>query len=234
MASKKSGVVLGLLAAASLAVGCGPKPTPVSCTAVPLWAGVRQAAARQSSSAVKRVMYYLPSRVLDLLDVVSLGVGIPSIPYFFPASAHVNVHATRAFQVGAGGTHGLFIGWGYGRDLAWTFSHQELSIGPLTVCDLKYTADSPLEVSRVGMLLPTDPPFEEGRMDYWAIGAHVGALVTAVDVDVHLVEIADALLGFLFIDLSADDLGVPRDLHEPKASLPPVPNLPPAPAPAPR
>jgi hypothetical protein len=234
---KKVAEMLGLLAALGMGVGCGPRPTPVAHSAVPLAAAVqRSVGSSTGSAAVNHMVYYLPSRVLDLLDVVSVAAGGPSIPYLFPASAHVNVHATRAFQVGAGGTKGLFLGWGYGRQFAWTFTHHEMSLGPLTVCDLKYAVgQATAEVDRVGMLFPTDPPFDGGRMDYWALGAHAGLLAAAVDVDVHPGELLDALLGFFFIDLSNDDLGGDGHQHPvaPTPTLPPASGttLPPAPAP---
>ncbi len=159
-------------------------------------------------SPLRSVIFYLPNRVLDLLDVVSLGVAPPSIPYLFPSSAHANIHVTRAFQVGAGNTHGVFLGRGYGRRFAWGLQHNELSIGPLTFAEYERFQGSGAETSRVervGMLLPTDAPFAEGMSDYWAIGAHLGLLPIALEVDIHPAELLDALLGLICIDSANDD-----------------------------
>ncbi|MFP4058756.1 MAG: hypothetical protein ACLF0G_17955 [Candidatus Brocadiia bacterium] len=179
--------------------GCGPR-------AQPLQAETAEQPAAPRRSPLRPVMFYVPNRVLDLLDTVSLGLAVPSIPYLLPASIHANVHATRAMQAGAGGTQGIFLGKGYRRQFAWRLIHHELSVGPLTVCDLEYSAATDTEVERVGVLVPSDEPFAEGYMDYWALGAHAGLLVVAVEADVHPLELADAVLGFLLIDLSGDDL----------------------------
>ncbi|MBM4042077.1 MAG: hypothetical protein FJ290_26575 [Planctomycetes bacterium] len=165
--------------------------------------------ARESKpSPLRALIFYLPNRVLDILDVVSVGVAPPAIPYIFPSSAHANIHLTRAFQVGAGNTRGVFLGKGYGRRFAWGLEHNELSIGPLTFAEYERFQGSGAETSRVervGMLLPTDAPFAEGMSDYWAIGAHIGLLPVAVELDVHPVELVDLLLGLLCLDIAGDD-----------------------------
>ena len=42
-------------------------------------------------------------------------------------------------------------------------------------------------------------------MDYWSVGAEVTVLPVGVSIGIHPVEILDAALGFLFIDIKKDD-----------------------------
>jgi len=173
--------------------------------------GDAQAAPAPRSGAYHAVLFYIPNRLADVLDIVSFGIGLPWPPHIFPASAHANVHLTRAFQVGVGHTHGLFIGKDYQRRLTWVFNHNEFSLGPLTVAGLTYrhwgeSGETSASIERAGMLLPGDEPFAQGMMDYWAIGVNAGLLVAAVKVDVHVRELFDALLGFIFLDPMGDDI----------------------------
>ena len=198
------------LAALGLAaVGCGPNPTPLSHSTLPaLVAGQLPLQTRSTTSSVSpiyKVVFYIPNRIVDLIDIVSFGIGIPSVPYLFPSSIHANAHVSRGFQAGVGTTHGLFLGKSWSRDFAWALNHTEFSVGPLTVTELKHTAQTSAEVEKVGILVPSDAPFAERRMDYWAVGAHAGLLPVAASVDVHPVELLDAVLGFLFIDILDDD-----------------------------
>lgn len=205
-----SKAALAVVIAGLIAVGCGPRPAASS----------QQS---PSSSAMNSLIFYLPNRIVDLTDIVSLGIGVPSIPDLFVSSAHVNLHATRFVQLGAGSTHGLFMGKSYGREFSWTLSHKELSVGPLTTTQLRWQGQTTAQVERVGVLEPSDSPFVQGRMDYWGIGAHVGLLPLAVSVELHPGEVLDFIAGLFFIDLMEDDVVRPRS---------PQP-VPPAPAPAP-
>jgi len=157
-------------------------------------------------SPLAPLMYYIPNRLKDIFDIVSFGIALPFPPYLFPSTVHANVHATRALQLGAGNTHGVFIGKSYDYDFAWRFEHDEFSILPFTACKLGIESDHDSELERLGMLFPGDEPFEQGEMDYWAIGAHAGLLVTAVQVDIHPIEVLDAVFGLIFIDIMGDDL----------------------------
>jgi hypothetical protein len=208
-------VIAALVVGALVLSGCGPAPQQLQAKTLPPEIEPEpgptpppvEPEPERKRSPMAPVMFYIPNRVKDIVDIISFGISPPSIPYLFPASVHANAHATRAIQVGAGNTHGVFLGKGYDYDFAWRFEHDELSILPLTICDMRhYTSTDDDEVERVGMLFPSDPPFEDGEMDYWAIGAHAGLLVVAVEADVHPVEILDAVLGFLFIDIMGDDL----------------------------
>ena len=161
-------------------------------------------------STGRRALMYLPNRLLDLTDVVSVSVGGPLLPKLFVASpVHANAHVTRAVQLGLGASDDIVtVGKGYQRRvMPWVRGARELSAGPVTMC--KYSmdlGDRELDFKKAGVLVPSDRPFSEGFMDYWAIGAEAAVLPVAAKVEVHPVEIADALLGFLLIDLPRDDL----------------------------
>ncbi|HPD14434.1 MAG TPA: hypothetical protein PLE19_05760 [Planctomycetota bacterium] len=207
MAHRVAMAALLALAMCLAAMGCAMRSpaTPQALQAT------GQAAPADGASGYHAIAFYLPNRLVDVLDVVSFGIGLPWPPHLFPASAHVNAHVTRAFQLGAGHTHGVFIGKDYRRRFTWMFEHNEFSVGPLTVAGLTYRhtgaeGEAAASLERAGMLLPGDEPFAQGLMDYWAVGANVGLLVAAAKVEVHLGELLDALAGFLLFDPAGDDL----------------------------
>ena len=178
---------------------------------VPLLAAqnAEEAPAPAKPGVARTALLYLPNRLLDITDIVSASVGVPLLPSLFVGQpVHANLHATRAAQAGVGASdNNVSIGKGYGRRFApWIRGARELSAGPVTMC--KYTMDTgsdDLEFRKGGLLLPTDRPFSEGFMDYWAVGAEAAALPVAVKAEVHPIQIADALLGFFLVDLSDDD-----------------------------
>jgi len=157
-----------------------------------------------------KLLFYLPNRVLDVTDIFSAGVMVPTVPKnFFAGFVHVNAHATRAIQLGAGYTNeNIAVGKGYKRRFLPRFTEQyELSAGPVTICKHVVSGgNDSVDFKKVGMLLPTDEPFAKGRMDYWGVGAEATALIVGVKAEVHPVEVFDAVLGFLFLDLAGDDL----------------------------
>jgi len=194
----------------SLVAGCASVPaaagakSPVGATAVaPEGAERRPAIAR-------RILLYLPNRVLDVTDVVSASVEIPFFPKRWLAGfLHVNAHATRGVQAGFGAANeNIFLGKGYKRRfMPSTGEKHELSLGPLTFCKHKVSrGNEKTDFTKVGVLLPTDEPFTKGLMDYWAVGAEVTVLPIGLKAEAHPVEILDAVLGFFFIDVGKDDL----------------------------
>ncbi len=165
---------------------------------------------RRARNPVAAVLLYLPNRALDLTDVASAGIAPPSIPYLLPGLVHINVHATRAVQFGAGSTHGNFLGKGYGRLLAWSFVHREISLLCFTACRLKHRGSilaegDETDLRRRGILRPSDEPFARGQMDYFALGAEAALPVVAFQLDLHPAELFDFLAGLAFADPSGDD-----------------------------
>jgi len=196
-----------LLAAASLVLlGCGtPRESSLMRTA-----GQTRMLGQASPTLMHGVVNYLPNRGADLLDIGSAGIALPSASILFPSSAHLSLHLTRAIEIGAGETKGVFYGRCYGRRLEWGFEQTETSFGLYSDTRIIFSpvAGRPEMDRRVdcaGFLQPTDAPFAQGGLDYWALGTHIGFFPIALSLDLHPVEIADALLGFFLIDIRHDD-----------------------------
>ncbi|MBI4879928.1 MAG: hypothetical protein HY812_09775 [Planctomycetes bacterium] len=157
-----------------------------------------------------RIGLYLPDRLLDLLDVLSfdvhLGLGVL-----------VNVHVTRAVQVGAGGRATGGFGWHDHRSLgvlAQTESEFVLPgvgaqayLGALAgTSGLLATGDA-----LAGVHAPSAELYQEYR-DYWAVGVSVTAVVVGLDLDIHPLEIADFAAGLCTFDFLYDDLAATTGL----------------------
>jgi hypothetical protein len=149
---------------------------------------------------------YPINRVLDVADVVSVAAG-PGL------GLYGDVHATRALQVGGGGGVGILAGWWRPRECGLrTGGVTGLFLGPVGWANMDFARGGTLgleadEYELRGWTCPSDPVFAERGMDYWAIGAKAIVGVVAAQVDIHPVEIVDAVLGIVFIDIMQDDIG---------------------------
>lgn len=149
---------------------------------------------------------YPVNRVLDVADIVSVGAG-PGL------GLYGDVHATRAFQVGGGGGIAILGGWWLPRELGVrTGGMSGLYLGPLALANVNFARAGTLGVEGVeyklrGWNTPDNPVYTEQGMDYWALGGKVVVGVLAASIDVHPTEMADALLGFVFVDFMEDDIG---------------------------
>ncbi len=65
---------------------------------------------------------------------------------------------------------------------------------------------------------PSDYIYQRSR-DYWGIGARAVGLIVGVEVELHPVELADALCGFFFLDFLRDDIGRTRPLRLKRAEI---------------
>lgn len=198
---------MGLLAAGCSSVS--PRAAAGNLLAYAVAAADEAGETSEGPGLAHALVLYLPNRVLDVTDVVSVNVGVPFIPKKFLAGfVHVNGHVTRAVQVGFGASNeNVRLGKGYKRRIAWFSEQRELSAGPITLCKhVVKSGNNKTDFSKIGMLLPTDEPFTKGLMDYWAVGGEATVLPIAVQAEAHPVEILDVLLGFFFIDLGKDDL----------------------------
>jgi len=155
-----------------------------------------------------RAAWWLPDRLLDLCDVVSfdlrLGYGLG-----------VDLHATRAAQLGLGAAGGIGLGWHEQRSLGvrvaqyngwrlgsagggfdWGF---DVGTGERHVGGAR----------REGGAQSEDLIYQEWR-DYWSLGASAHALLLGVEVDLHPIELADFFGGLVGFDLGHDDQGTTR------------------------
>ena len=178
--------------------------------AAPAPAPAKPAEARKESSfdgysIAKTVVMYLPNRIIDLLDIVTMDVGAG-------ASFGADVRVTRWFQLGGMTIDRYFVGkncsrqFGGGYEAGWNyemfcvdseFKYVDYTSGTMH----KYVVKrKPLGLARF-----SENTFEKSR-DFWEIGANAGWLVS-VGVAMHPVELADFLTGFFLIDLKKDDYG---------------------------
>ena len=174
-------------------------------------------AARAEPSALLRVACFLPDRVLDLLDMVSFGIGIG---YGFDIHRQV----TCLFHVPTLGMYKSvnLVNWYYKRNLCMcTREETEFGLLPFvlyrseffgggTGWDKGALGSGVKEYASVGLGSPGDPIHEERFRDPWAIGVHYGPVLLSprVELELHPVEIVDFLLGLVslgYLDVTDDD-----------------------------
>lgn len=155
-----------------------------------------------------RVALYPVDRALDLLDILSFDV-------HFGPGAYVNVHYTRAAQVGAGARAVAGIGWHHPRSLGGLIQTESEIALPVVGTQAYWGAMAGTSGLRsggdamFGLHRPTSAVYQNMR-DYWAVGAHLTVVLFGVDVDWHPVEIADLLAGLVGVDFLRDDFATTR------------------------
>jgi hypothetical protein len=130
----------------------------------------------------KGVAVYLPNRLMDVVDIVHLGVG-------FGPGAGVELHPTRYLRIGAGAGIEDGVAW-FGR-MGSPFSgghYARASFGPL---DAQETTDMDLR----------------WRIPKWDLGIWLHVYVWEAYIGIAPEEIFDLLLGFSTFDLKDDDYG---------------------------
>lgn len=170
--------------------------------------GTIPAQAKEGIDWGEKIMFYLPNRILDALDLFSLNIGAG-------LKAEARLMATRLADVGAGvdfksvklyKDHNRRYGVGFEEGWFWSMifvgeeDYSLLEASGLVEPYAEARAGVPSVVRRVYNVF-------DGPRDYWAIGGSLGFLIDA-NVYIHPVEWADFVLGFFFIDLKNDDLGV--------------------------
>lgn len=179
--------------------------------------GMTCTADAQPTGVLRRVLLYVPNLVLDVLDVVTVDVGMgPGI--------HANAHVTRYFQLGGGGSVSTKQGM-IGRQVGcWHEDRYETSLACISAEILKQEP-----AKWVGVLVkPLDaeigpksweakaPQGKEldqkvltAKRDMFGVGASAHAAVVAVEVDLRLTEVLDLLLGAItlhYADIREDDV----------------------------
>ena len=164
---------------------------------------------RDSPSVLRRVVFYVPDRILDLVDIVTLRVSAgPQLGF--------RTHATHALQADlyAGTSFGAAIGPKHfaGLDAEHAI---EVGLGPVgTEIFGGFKVGTNLDAGAgISILqLPTNQIYQNYR-DYWAIGGGVGMGLVGADVAAHPVELVDFLVGLVGVDLLRDDLGATKRLQ---------------------
>ena len=177
------------------------------------WLGInRRMRVPTDSSFLYRLIVYVPDRVFDLLDLVTLDVHVG-------LGAYANLHLTRAAQAGAGLRTKIGAGLHDQRSIGLAneaeFGVAALALGTQSFSGASVGLPGGLAVgadSMAGMHWPSDDLYQTYR-DYWALGASVTAGLVGLEFDFHPMQIFDFIGGFLFIDFARDDLATTRRLR---------------------
>lgn len=150
------------------------------------------------------ILLYIPNRIVDMMDMFSMTVG------FGPAIG-LELQATKYCALGgeAGFTAQMIKGinrqYGFAVENGWDASFLMISaenrerdeaIGSVKNYYYYSTGVPSMEKN------PYD--FHNGAKDFWGVGGKIAALVE-VKAELNPVEIADFVLGWLFIDIKDDD-----------------------------
>ena len=161
-----------------------------------------------ADSVFEGIVLYIPHRLVDAFDVFSMTLG-------FGPTARVKVHATRDFAFGAGvgveasavkqinRQYGFGLESGWDASFAWLsaeHSQRESSLGSLK--DYYYYS--------TGIPSPRENiyKFFDGTRDFWSLGVEAGVGLVKFNFELHPVEVADFITGWIFIDLKDDDFGL--------------------------
>jgi hypothetical protein len=157
-----------------------------------------------------RALLWLPDRLLDLLDVATVGIHLGP-------GAFADAHLTRALQVSAGFRTTGGVGLHDHRSLGLK-SQAEAGLTLVAAGAQTYggavmgtTGTHGVADSSRGLHRPTALLYRRLR-DYWAIGASATAAFIGVEVDLHPVQLADFFAGIVGIDFLNDDLAHTRSL----------------------
>ena len=143
------------------------------------------------------IALYPVNRLLDLLDIFQLDFG-------FGFGLHVNAHATRALQVGAGASSLSRVGLD-GRQIGfYNENRSEFSLLPFSVEGYRRRPVILGNFDGFNSATERDQLYGNVR-DYFGLGAAVTAGIVGVQVEARPTEMVDFLTGWAGIDLRNDD-----------------------------
>ena len=158
----------------------------------------------QAATIGEKLLFYIPNRIVDALDFVSVSLGVGPI-------VEARLMATRAIDVGLGigmdaKAYKLYNRqYGFGVEEGWYWSFICVGEEDFSVLESVGFVKEYNE-SRAGFPEPTQRAYDffDGYRDYWAFGGALGLLVDG-ELYVHPVERVDFVLGFFLIDIKQDD-----------------------------
>ena len=147
------------------------------------------------------VLMYIPNRILDLTDVITMGLG-------FGPEASCEVVATEYFQFSGAYGDRYFIEKGYNRQYGGGY-YSGHTVGyvcwknEISATDYTFGYVKPYVVLENGYNIPDykHRPYSNGIKDFWRIGLHLGWILD-LSLNVHPVAIANFFTGFFFIRLT--------------------------------
>jgi hypothetical protein len=151
-----------------------------------------------------KIALYPVNRIADLLDVATVNLG-------FGLGLHFNGHATRALQLGAGGSVMSKLGLDGRRAGMFHETRGELSA-------LFFTMERYKRTRAFGPIPEADTSTARDRLyldarRFTGVGAGVSAAIVGVEVEAKPSEAVDFLLGVFGVDLKRD--GYPRRIFRP-------------------
>jgi hypothetical protein len=170
----------------------------------------RRMRSRVDPNVLVRLLMYVPDRVFDLLDLVTLDV-------HFGPGVFADVHVTRRIQAAAGLRATLGVGVHEQRSIGLRNQSEAgvsvLTFGTQTVAgtNIGTSGVQTGAESMAGLHSPSNSIYQDFR-DFWAIGASVTAGLAGVELDLHPVQLFDFIGGIFFLDFSRDDLATTRGL----------------------
>ncbi len=175
------------------------------------WLGFNKATrAKVEASTLTKVLLYLPDRILDFIDQVTVYVSAG-------VQLGAGVWVTRAVQVVA--FTGSTVGLGYGQKKMLggrVETSNELVIGPVGAAYIAGaragTGGIDSTAGAIFLHKPSHKLYQEYR-DYWGVGAKAGFVILGFEVEYHPVEIFDFLAGLILYDPLNDDLATTRRLR---------------------
>ncbi|MBW2282114.1 MAG: hypothetical protein JRG76_17275 [Deltaproteobacteria bacterium] len=177
------------------------------------WLGInRRLRAQEDSPFLTRLLFYLPDRAFDLLDLVTFNVHIGF-------GAYANVHATRAAQLGGGLRSKFGVGLHDQRSIGIA-SEAEVGVAALAFGSQSFSGSSvgvPGGVAAGGEAMlgahrPSQSLYQDYR-DYWAVGASATVLFVGAEFDFHPMQIFDFIGGVFLLDFARDDMATTRGLR---------------------
>jgi hypothetical protein len=137
---------------------------------------------RRNRSVPEVILFYVPNRVFDVLDIVRLRARVG------PGVA-ARVRATEGLDVGLGSYAAVFAGLPGPREEV----ELPLPLGFESYAGIEVGADAAVSS-------PNDPEYTETEF-----GVSIQALLAGVDIGVDPIEVVDVVTGLALIDLRGDD-----------------------------
>ncbi|MDX1957156.1 MAG: hypothetical protein SFU98_01215 [Leptospiraceae bacterium] len=166
--------------------------------------------ARLKTSILKRILFYIPDRISDILDLFDIWIDLgPQLGVEAKVTSVVQLELFSGAYTGVGFGQNKMIGGKVEKRASF-------AVGPIGV-----TNHSGTTVGSSGIKVAEDYFFihSPGKnlyqtdQDYWAFGGKVGAGLVGVEIKFHPFEFLDLIAGIFFLDLSNDDLSRTRALN---------------------
>ena len=163
--------------------------------------GLKPISIESPSSLLHVLLMYLPNRIIDLTDIVSIGFG-------FGPEASCEIILTEYCQFSAAYGDRYFIEKGYNRQYGGGYSSGYNTSylcwrKKMTFTDFTFGTVEPYVVMDKDSAIPCPckKPYSNGILDFWKIGIHAGWIVD-ITAGIHPVAIANFFTGFFFIRLT--------------------------------